>query len=125
MIKLFYLLNIIAIVLTIVLGYSTVHSGLILFTFFPYILLVYLLYLAKGTIATVTAKIITLFIVSVGMYFLLDTTYMEQKLEYKFSFLFIPLWQYTMILVSGFVIYLSNQAPIFFIKSHFVYINNV
>ena len=50
----------------------------------------------------------SLFIVSVGLYFLLDNTYMERNLEHKFSFLFIPLWQLTMLLVSGFVVYLSN-----------------
>jgi hypothetical protein len=108
MIKLFYLLNALAIGITILVGLPTIHSGLIVFTVGPYVLLLYLLSLARGNIAIVTAEVITVFIVLVGMYFLLDTTYMERRLEYKFSFLFKPIWQYSMILVSGLVIYFSN-----------------
>lgn len=82
--------------------------GLALFACSPYILTLYLLFIAKHKTALITAEVVTVFIVSVGLYFLLDTTYMERQLEYKFSFLFIPLWQWTMLLVSGFVVYLSN-----------------
>ena len=82
--------------------------GLAIFALSPYVLALLLLRIAKHHTAVITAKVVALFIISVGLYFLLDTTYMEKHLEYKFSFLFIPLWQLTMLLVSGLVIYLSN-----------------
>lgn len=105
----FYLLSIIAIVITFFIAYEKGLRGLALFASFPYALTLYLVGLAQKNTALITAKIVTIFIVSVGLYFLLDTTYMERRLEYKFSFLFIPIWQYIMLLVTGLVIYLSNK----------------
>ena len=82
------------------------------FAISPYVATLMLLYIAKHNTAVVTSQAVTLFIVGVGLYFLLDNTYMERHLGYKFSFLFIPIWQWTMLLVTGFVIYLSNdKAP--------------
>ena len=106
---LFYGLSLLSIVVT---GYYALHMHLFALGFFalsPYIATIFLLYIAKHNTAVVTAQVVTLFIVSVGLYFLLDTTYMERRLSYKFSFLFIPIWQWTMLLVTGFVIYLSND----------------
>ena len=104
----FYLLSIIATVITLLFGFA---NGLVELTFFavtPYIMTLYLLKISKHNTAVLTAKVITVFIVLVGLYFLIDTTYMERKLGDKFSFLFMPMWQWTMLLVSGLVIYLSN-----------------
>jgi len=105
----FYALNVLALIITFMLGLSYVPTGFVLFTLTPYLVVLYLLKIAKHQTAVVTAMVMTLFIVSVGLYFLLDTTYMEKRLEYKFSFLFIPIWQWMVLLVSGFVIYLSND----------------
>jgi len=104
----FYLLNILAIAVTITLG---LEKGLFVLAFFassPYVMSFFLLKIAKDTSARVTAKVLTVFMVSVGLYFLLDTTYMERNLGYKFSYLFIPIWQWTMLFVAGAVVYLSN-----------------
>ena len=104
----FYILSLIAIVIT---SYSGMQDGLVGSTFFavsPYVGLLYILNIAKHKTAMITARTVTIFLVSVGLYFLLDTTYMERKLGTNFSFIFIPLWQWTMLLVSGFVVYLSN-----------------
>ena len=97
-----------AIGITFFLGMQQGLVGLVLFAISPYLLSLFLLRIAKHQTAVITAKVMALFVISVGLYFLLDTTYMEKHLEYKFSFLFIPLWQWTMLLVSGLVIYLSN-----------------
>ena len=105
----FYGLNSVAVVITFFSGLSVVPVGLVSFALSPYIVAFYLVKIAKHQTARVTAMVITVFIVSVGLYFLLDTTYMERRLEYKFSFLFIPIWQWTMLMVSGSVIYLSNK----------------
>jgi hypothetical protein len=105
----FYFISTVAIVITFSIGLKHGLLGLALFATSPYITLVYLLKIAKHHTAILTARVVTLFLISVGLYFLLDTTYMERNLEYKFSFLFIPIWQWTMLLVSGFVIYLSNE----------------
>lgn len=96
-------------------GYYALNMHLFALGFFalsPYIATIFLLYIAKQNTAVITAQVVTLFIVSVGLYFLLDTTYMERRLSYKFSFLFIPIWQWTMLLVTGFVIYLSNDKVV-------------
>lgn len=105
----FYGLNVVAVVITFFSGLSVVPAGLVFFALTPYILALYLVKIAKHQTAMVTAMVITVFIVSVGLYFLLDTTYMERRLEYKFSYLFIPIWQWAMLIVSGSVIYLSNK----------------
>ena len=110
--KPFYLLSIIAIAITLYVGLKKELLGLALFAVSPYVVLLYLLAIAKHNTAVITAQVVTVFIISVGLYFILDTTYMERKLEYKFSFLFIPIWQWTMLLVSGFVIYLSNEKKV-------------
>ena len=104
----FYLLSTFALVITLFIGFSKGLIGLTLFASSPYIVTLYLLGIARHNTAVVTAQVVALFIISVGLYFLLDTTYMERNLEYKFSFLFIPIWQWTMLLVTGFVVYLSN-----------------
>jgi len=109
---LFYALSSIAIVVTLTIGWKNNLFGLAFFAITPYIGLLYILKVAKDTTAIVTAKTVTLFLVAVGLYFLLDTTYMERYLQMKFSFLFIPIWQWTMLLVSGFVIYLSNEKKV-------------
>ena len=111
-IKPFYLLSVIAIIITFFIGIKNNVIGLAFFAISPYILTIYLLAIAKHNTAVITAQVVTVFIVSVGLYFLLDTTYMERRLEYKFSYLFIPIWQWTMLLVSGFVIYLSNEKKV-------------
>ena len=108
----FYLLSITASTITLNIGLNNGLLGLALFAASPYLVLLYLLKIAGHTTAVVTARVVTVFIVSVGLYFLLDTTYMEKRLEYKFSYLFIPIWQWTMLLVSGFVIYLSNEKDV-------------
>lgn len=106
----FYALGSIATIITLITGLNKGLFGLVFFAISPYLFTFYLLTIAKHPTAVVTAKTVTLFVVSVGLYFLLDTTYMEKHLAYKFSFLFIPLWQWTMLVVSGFVIYLSNDT---------------
>jgi len=105
---LFYALSIIASFITLIIGVQHGLMELVFFAVSPYIFILYLLKISKHNTAVVTAKVVTAFLVSVGLYFLLDTTYMERKLGDKFSFLFIPIWQWTMLLVSGFVVYLSN-----------------
>ena len=104
----FYLLAIVASIITAMIGLSKGLLGLALFAISPYLMTLFLLKIATHNTAITTAKTVTLFIVLVGLYFLLDTTYMEKKLGDKFSFLFMPIWQWTMLLVSGSVIYLSN-----------------
>jgi len=104
----FYLLCLFSIAITLYIGLQSKLCFLAIFAILPYIGLLYIVYIAKSTTALMTAKVITLFLVSVGLYFLLDTTYMERQLGMKFSFLFIPIWQCTMLLVSGFVVFLSN-----------------
>jgi hypothetical protein len=106
---LFYIVSSIAILITFMEGTSSTAKNFMFFAISPYFMACYLMYIAKHQTAFITAASVTLFIVSVGLYFLLDTTYMERKLGDKFSFLFIPLWQWTMLVVSGFVIYLSND----------------
>ena len=104
----FYILSVLAIAIT---TYSGIQSGLVGPVFFalsPYAGLLYILKIAKHKTAILTARTVTVFLVSVGLYFLLDTTYMERKLGTNFSFIFIPIWQWTMLMVSGFVVYLSN-----------------
>ncbi|PTB83594.1 hypothetical protein C9926_02080 [Sulfurovum lithotrophicum] len=108
----FYILSIIALIITLVIGITHGHIGLTLFAITPYMMLFFLLNISKHNTAVLTAKVLTVFLVSVGLYFLLDTTYMERKLGDKFSFLFMPIWQWTMLLVSGFVIYLSNGKKV-------------
>lgn len=95
--------------ITLYIGLQSKVYFLTLFAMLPYVGLLYILYISKSTTALITAKVITVFLVSVGLYFLLDTTYMERQLGVKFSFLFIPLWQCTMLLVSGLVVYFSNK----------------
>lgn len=105
----FYILSLLAIAITM---YSGIQSGLVGSVFFavsPYVGLLYILNTAKHQTAILTARTVTVFLVLVGLYFLLDTTYMERKLGTNFSFLFIPIWQWTMLAVSGFVVYLSND----------------
>jgi len=104
----FYILSVVAAGTTLAIGLGNALIGLAVFASSPYILTLFLMWIAKHKTAVITAQVVTVFIVSVGLYFLLDTTYMERNLEYKFSFLFIPIWQWTMLVVSGFVIYLSN-----------------
>ena len=104
----FYLLSIVAFVTTLSIGLKHGHLGLTLFAITPYMMTFFLLLISRHHTSILTSKIITVFLVSVGLYFLLDTTYMERKLGDKFSFLFMPIWQWTMLMVSGFVIYLSN-----------------
>ena len=104
----FYLLAIIASIITLMIGLSKGLLGLVFFAISPYLMTLFFLKIATHNTAIITAKTVTIFIVLVGLYFLLDTTYMERKLGDKFSFLFMPIWQWTMLLVSGSVIYLSN-----------------
>lgn len=104
----FYLLAIIASIITLMIGLSKELIGLAFFAVSPYLMILFLLKISTHNTAIITAKSVTIFIVLVGLYFLLDTTYMERKLGDKFSFLFMPIWQWTMLLVSGSVIYLSN-----------------
>ncbi len=106
----FYLLSIIAIVITLFMGYRNALTGLALFAMSPYVVTFFLVLIAKHNTALLTAQVVTVFIVFVGLYFLLDNTYMERHLGYKFSFLFMPLWQWTMLLFSGFVVHLSNTG---------------
>lgn len=108
----FYSIGITAAIVTLYMGIENGLMGLALFAISPYLGLLYILKIAKHPTAIIIAKTVTVFLVSVGLYFLLDTTYMERRLETKFSFLFIPIWQWTMLLVSGFVIYLSNENKI-------------
>jgi len=104
----FYLLLLLAIVVTLWYGLKEGLVGLTLFALLPYFVAMFLLWIAKHISSVITAQVVTVFILCVGIYFLLDTTYMERKLAYKFSFLFMPIWQLTMLLVSGFVIFLGN-----------------
>jgi len=106
----FYILNIFAIVITFALGLEQGLFFLVFFASSPYVLSLYLVYISKQPSAVITARILTVFIVSVGLYFLLDTTYMEKNLGFKFSYLFIPIWQWSMLLVAGAVVYLSNTS---------------
>lgn len=106
--KWFYVLLSIAIVVTLVYGLSNNLIGLTLFALLPYLVAIYLLFISKHISSIITAEVVTVFIMCVGLYFLLDTTYMERKLAYKFSFLFMPIWQLTMLFVSGLVIFLGN-----------------
>jgi hypothetical protein len=103
------MINIVAIVITFREGMSNTTLSLTLFATSPYFVLLYLVSIARHRTSVVTALSLTFFLVSVGLYFLLDTTYMERRLEDKFSFLFIPIWQLTMLLFGGFVVYLSNK----------------
>ena len=105
---LFYIFSILAIAITAYIGIKSGLVGPTIFAVSPYVGLVFILWISKHTTAVLTARSVTIFLVSVGLYFLLDTTYMERNLGTKFSFIFIPLWQWTMLLVSGFVVYLSN-----------------
>jgi len=105
----FYVLCLLAMLITFYIGLQSKLYFLTLFAVSPYLGLLYILYIAKSTTALMTAKVVTVFLVVVGLYFLLDTTYMERQLGVKFSFLFIPLWQCTMLLVTGLVVYLSNR----------------
>ncbi|HIP51357.1 MAG TPA: hypothetical protein EYG94_04630 [Campylobacterales bacterium] len=68
--------------------------GYLIFATLPYIITLYILKISEHNTAKNTAYATAIFLVSVGLYFLLDTTYMEKNLEHKFSFLFIPLWQF-------------------------------
>ena len=104
----FYLLAIVASIITLMIGLSKGILGLAFFAISPYLMTLFLLKIATHNTAIITAKSVTVFVVLVGLYFLLDTTYMEKKLGDKFSFLFMPIWQWTMLLVSGAVVYLSN-----------------
>jgi len=104
------LLSTVAIAITFMLGREQGLWSLAFFAASPYVMSIYLLSIAKHTSAIITAKVLTVFIVSVGLYFLLDSTYMERNLEYKFSYLFIPIWQWTMLVVAGAVVYLSNTS---------------
>ncbi|HHD78547.1 MAG TPA: hypothetical protein ENK98_02735 [Epsilonproteobacteria bacterium] len=106
---LFYAVSCMAILITFMESTSSIAKSFMWFAVSPYIVVCYLIYIAKHQTAFLTAAAVTLFIVLVGLYFLLDTTYMDRNLGDKFSFLFIPLWQWTMLIVSGFVIYLSND----------------
>ena len=106
--KWFYLLLLLAIGITVWYGLEIRHVGLVLFALVPYIFAMFLLYIAKHISSIITAQVVTVFILCVGLYFLLDTTYMERNLAYKFSFLFMPIWQLTMLVVSGLVIFLGN-----------------
>ena len=107
--KIFYTLTLLAIIITLALGIEkSLHLGYLVFATLPYAFCLYILKISSHNTAKNTAYATSLFIVCVGLYFLLDSTYMERNLEHKFSFLFIPLWQLTMLLVSGFVVYLSN-----------------
>ena len=104
-----YILTLLAIIITLVIGIQkSLAPSYLIFSALPYVITLYILKISKHNTAKNTAYTTAIFIVSVGLYFLLDTTYMEKNLEYKFSFLFIPLWQLTMLLVAGFVVYLSN-----------------
>lgn len=105
----FYIISTVTIVITLYIGFQKGLLGLAFFSISPYLGLLYIIKIAKHPTAIITARTVTLFLVCVGLYFLLDTTYMEKHLDTKFSFLFIPIWQWTMLLVSGFVIYLSNE----------------
>jgi hypothetical protein len=106
---LLYILTLLAIIITLAIALDkSLALPYLIFSTLPYFMTLYILKISKHNTAKNTAYATAIFIVSVGLYFLLDTTYMEKNLEYKFSFLFIPLWQLTMLLVSGFVVYLSN-----------------
>ena len=102
------LLLIVTICITLILGLEKGLGFLALFALSPYVMSFYLVKIAKDSTARVTAYVVTVFVMSVGLYFLLDTTYMERNLGDKFSYLFIPIWQWTMLSVSGLVVYLSN-----------------
>ncbi|CAA6800434.1 MAG: Unknown protein [uncultured Sulfurovum sp.] len=105
-----YILTLIAIITTLALGLEqSVALGYLAFTILPYVITLYILKISKHKTAKNTAYSTAIFVVSVGLYFLIDTTYMENNLEHKFSFLFIPMWQLTMLLVSGLVVYFSNR----------------
>lgn len=106
-----YSLLFLALGITFVTGMQKGLTLLGLFATSPYVGALLLLYLAKQKTAIITAEVLAVFLVSVGLYFLLDTTYMERNLGIKFSFLFIPLWQWTMLLVAGLVVLLSNGRP--------------
>ena len=108
----FYFLATLAGLITLTIGFKNNLFWLAFFAFSPYVMTLILLYIASHQTAILTAKVMTVFLLCVGLYFLLDTTYMERALGDKFSFYFLPLWQWTMLLVSGFVIYLSNADPI-------------
>ena len=104
-----YILTLLAIIITLVIGIQkSLAPSYLIFSVLPYVITLYILKISEHNTAKNTAYTTSIFTVSVGLYFLLDTTYMEKNLEYKFSFLFIPLWQLTMLLVAGFVVYLSN-----------------
>lgn len=104
------LLGIFALAITFILGVEKGLLFLALFAASPYVMGIYLLYISKHRSAVITAKVLIVFIVSVGLYFLLDRTYMERNLGYKFSYLFMPIWQWTMLLAAGAVAYLSNGS---------------
>ncbi|HIP26903.1 MAG TPA: hypothetical protein EYG80_04535 [Flavobacteriaceae bacterium] len=104
-----YILTLLAISITLAVGLQkSLFFGYLIFATLPYLITLYVLKISKHNTAKNVAYSTSIFIISVGLYFLLDKTYMEQNLEHKFSFLFMPMWQLTMLLVLGFVVYLSN-----------------
>lgn len=103
-----YIFVLCACCITAFVGLQSGLTSLWTFAISPYLGLLYILHIAKHKTAMITSMTVTVFLVFVGLYFLLDTTYMERNLGSKFSFLFIPIWQWTMLLVSGTVVYLSN-----------------
>ena len=103
-----YICTLFAVGITIFVGLENGLTIQWVFAISPYLGLLYILRIAKHKTAIITSMTVTIFLVSVGLYFLLDTTYMERYLGSKFSFFFIPIWQWTMLLVSGTVVYFSN-----------------
>ena len=105
-----YILTLLAIIITLALGLEqSLAFGYLAFAIVPYLTTLYILKISNHPTAKYTAYATAIFVIFVGLYFLIDTTYMEDNLEHKFSFLFIPMWQLTMLLVSGLVVYFSNR----------------
>ncbi|CAA6806854.1 MAG: Unknown protein [uncultured Sulfurovum sp.] len=83
-----YILTLIAIITTLALGLEqSLEFGYLAFAIVPYLTTLYMLKIANHTTAKYTAYATAIFVVFVGLYFLIDTTYMEDSLEHKFSFL--------------------------------------
>ena len=107
----YYLLTIVAIIITLYVGIDKATKGFLAFSISPYIMNLYLLKKSKNHIPLLVARGMTILIISVGIYFLFNQPIMEERLEEKFSFLFMPIWQWTMLWISGFIIYLGRKKP--------------
>lgn len=105
----FYILSLIAIITTFTLGKQHASMQLALFACSPYLFILFLMGLAKYPIALLTTQVSMVLISLVGIYILLDTTYFDRNIEYTFSFLYIPVWQWVMLSLSSIVIFMCYR----------------